>query len=96
MPIIKTSVPTNLQKIKELLSDSNLSPQDNADLVALFAKANDEELDSAIKLFTENPDWIYKINENYKSKQSAFAADSPALWQDILQKEQIQLDELGS
>lgn len=84
----------NLIKIKEILSDSDLDSQDQDDLIVLFSMARDEDLEPVVKLFSENPTWIKKISENYKSKEEAITAQNQDLWQKIIQEEENQLKEL--
>jgi len=69
MPLVKSHISTNIQKVQQHLSDSNLLPQDRDELVAVFSKANDEDLGPIVKLFAEDSSWIYKISKNYKAKQ---------------------------
>lgn len=63
------------------------------ELILLFAKASDQDLESTLKLFTENSSWIRKINDNYKAKQNALVTGNSALWQKIVQEEEAQLKE---
>jgi|YelNatPaOPRAMG01_1025707.scaffolds.fasta_scaffold350945_2 hypothetical protein len=85
---------TNFQKIKELIQKSDIPLSEQEDLILLFAKANDQDLAQTVNLFTENPSWIRKINDNYKAKQAALATGNSALWQKIIQEEESQLKEL--
>ncbi len=87
---------TNFQKIKELIRKSDISLSEQEGLLLLFIKANDQDLKPTLKLFTEDPSWIHKINENYKAKQAALATGNSALWQKIIQEEESQLKELES
>ncbi|MFH1838089.1 MAG: hypothetical protein ABH808_01160 [Candidatus Kuenenbacteria bacterium] len=85
---------TNLQKIKELIQKSDLSLFEQEELILLFTKASDQDLEPTLELFAENPSWIRKISDNYKAKQSALATKNSALWQKIIQEEESQLKEL--
>ena len=85
---------TNFQKIKELIQESTLLPTEREDLLLLFTKANDQDLEPTLKLFIEDSSWIRKINENYKAKRVALATGNQALWQKIIQEEEAQLKEL--
>ena len=84
----------NFQKIKELIQRSDMSFSEQEGLILLFAKANDQDLEPTLKLFTEDSSWIHKINENYKAKQATLATGNTALWQKIVQEEETQLKEL--
>lgn len=85
---------TNFQKIKELIQKSTVPLAEQESLLLLFAKANDQDLEPTLKLFTEDSSWIDKINENYKAKQAALATGNQALWQKIVREEEAQLKEL--
>ena len=85
---------TNFQKIKFLIQKSDTSLVDQEDLLLLFAKAKDEDMVSVLKLFTEDPSWIPKINENHKAKQAALIMGDSALWDRIVKEEERQLGEL--
>ncbi|PIR06022.1 hypothetical protein COZ81_01400 [Candidatus Jorgensenbacteria bacterium CG_4_8_14_3_um_filter_38_10] len=85
---------TNFQKIKELIQKSALPLAEQENLLLLFTKANDQDLEPTLKLFAEDSSWIHKINENYKAKQAALATGNQALWQKIVQEEEVQLKEL--
>lgn len=85
---------TNLQKIKELLSNSRLSLQEQEELIILFSRTRDSDLEPVAKLFFENPDWIEKISKNYQSKQKAVTSQNLNDWQKIIQEEESLLKEL--
>jgi len=85
---------TNFQKIKELIQKSAIPLAEQENLLLLFTKANDQDLELTLKLFTEDSSWIHKINENYKAKQAALVTGNQALWQKIIQEEETQLKEL--
>lgn len=85
---------TNFQKIKELIQKSTLLPAERGELLLLFTKANDQDLEPILKLFIEDSSWIRKINENYKIKRAALTTGNQALWQKIVQEEEAQLKEL--
>ena len=85
---------TNFQKIKELIQKSAIPLAEQENLLLLFTKANDQDLEPTLKLFTEDSSWIHKINENYKAKQAALTTGNQALWQKIVQEEEVQLKEL--
>jgi hypothetical protein len=81
-----------LEKIKELILNSDLSSSEQDDLIALFADSENRNLEPMLKLFTEDPLWINKIYENYKAKRAAIIAGDAALWQKIIAEEKSQLE----
>lgn len=85
---------TNFQKIKELIQKSDLPLSEQEELILLFAKANDQDLEQTLNSFREDASWIHKINDNYKAKRTAMVMGDPAFWQKIIQEEESQLKEL--
>lgn len=94
MPTLLQHTNTNLQKIKELLLNSDLTLQERDNLLTLFSETKDANLEPVVKLFSKDPNWIKKINENYKKKQAAITIQSLELWQKVVQEEESQLKEL--
>ncbi|MEK7116629.1 MAG: hypothetical protein AAB837_00500 [Patescibacteria group bacterium] len=82
---------TNFEKVKDLIAQSNLSLPDQIDLIDLFLKANDSELESVADLFLSDSSWIEKINVNYKAKQAIFRAGDSKTWKQILETEEKEL-----
>lgn len=79
---------SNLKKIQDLLAASPLPQEDSFALIALLARAPDKDLGPLASLFAEDPSWIQKISNNYKHKLAAVAADSPKMWEKIIQEEE--------
>lgn len=86
---------SNFQKIIKFLRNSNISQEDQDDLIVLFSLCEDVKLDPVVKLFSEDQNWIKKISENYKAKKSAIADQDFGLWQKIIQDEEKELNQLG-
>ena len=78
----------NFQKIRHLLSLSDLSVQEQDDLLVLLSGTTDERLEPLATLFAEDSSWIRKISENFKAKQAAFAGKSKTAWTEILKEEE--------
>ncbi len=85
---------TNFQKLKLILTESDLSQEDQNNLLVFFSLATDEELETTIKLFMEDPTLIEKINRNYKEKHEAIKAKDNEKWQKIIEKEEKDLKEI--
>jgi hypothetical protein len=84
----------NFSKIKELIAHSSLSLGDKIDFLTIFTKSTDAELADVTKLFSADPFWIPKMNENYKAKVAARATDDPMLWKKIIEEEEALLRDL--
>jgi len=87
---------TNLQNIQKLIVDSELSKEMQDDFVALLTLVPDTELDSMAKLLSEDKDWVSRIYQNIKAKQSALATGGQVSWSKIIQEEEVQLKDLES
>ena len=85
---------TNFQKIKELILKSELPLADQTELIEMFAKAKDSDLENVLNLFSEDSSWIKRISENYQAKHSALISDNQTAWKNILQTEEKQLEDL--
>ena len=85
---------TNFQKIKELVLSSDISPEDQEELLLAFFKTDDAKLEPVLKLFLEDKSWIQKISDNLKAKNTAIMIGDHNLWKRILQDEETQLRKL--
>lgn len=63
----------NFTKISDVLLDSKILLDDQAELLALFSTVEDEKLKQFLDLFSNDPEWIEKISQNYKTKKEIFA-----------------------
>ena len=84
----------NFQKVKDLISASSLPFSDQIDLIDLFSKGNDSELELIVELFTENQIWIEKISHNYKWKLKALKTKDAEVWKKIVEEEKKELEEI--
>ncbi len=82
----------NLKKIKELIEQAEISENDQKGLILLFANAHDEDLQSVFDLFSADPSWISKINNNYKAKKDSLNTANSEAWKRILEEEEKQLE----
>ncbi|MFA5076332.1 MAG: hypothetical protein WC480_02865 [Patescibacteria group bacterium] len=83
---------TNLEQIKVIINQSDLSPQEKEEMIGCFQSSNSLDFLSFINLIQDNPDWLKKIYQILKAKK---AAKTAAEWQAILIKEQAMLAELS-
>jgi len=56
----------NLEKIKEIISASDLSEEEKNEFIAVLSGAKEEELASLAGIFAEDSSWVRKMYENYK------------------------------
>ncbi len=85
---------TNIEKLKVLIDNSTLDSSDQEDLIELFTKANDSELDSVVDLFSSDSAWIEKVNANYKAKKAIMKVGDFEIWKKIIEEEEKQLEDV--
>lgn len=85
---------TKLENLQKSISSSNLSQEDQKDLIQLFSKANDEILKLTIDLFQKDPTWIRKVSDNFKAKKQAFKERDKELWKKIIKEEVLELSKI--
>lgn len=85
---------SNLESLQKLVFSSDLSQEDQKDLIQLFSKANDEILKLTIDLFQKDPTWIRKISNNFKAKKQAFEKKDKELWKKIVKEEVLELSKI--
>jgi hypothetical protein len=84
----------NLQKIKDLVAQSNIPEDEKVELIAIFSREHDSDLEDTARLFAEDPSWIQQVSDNYKSKRVAMIMGEETLWQKILDEEESLLAQL--
>ena len=82
---------TNFQKIQTLIVHADLPKEEQDNFIVLLAFASDKDLESLVRLFSQDKNWISKIYRNIKSKQEALLDQSSQSWQKIVQEEEILL-----
>lgn len=75
-------------KISKYVSGLDLSPPDTDMLLDALSHIPSEHQDALHELVTSDPGFLNKLVDNYTSKQAAIAADSPEMWEKILQEEE--------
>lgn len=76
-----------LETLKDLISNSKLSPDDQQDLINLFSKISEKPLSYFLEILEEEPDWLVKLNANYKAKKAAIENRDREAWMNIVEEE---------
>lgn len=87
---------TNFEKIKELILKSSIPAYEQDNLILLFAKAEDADLETVLELLSENPLLVSDMNDNYKAKHGASMTGDSELWKKIIEEEVKQLEGIES
>lgn len=78
----------NIEKFKTLLADSDLPEEEQQELVDVFSRASDADLEPIVQLLSEDPKWIQIVADNYRDKKNAIRANDPAAWEQIIKNEE--------
>lgn len=81
-------------RIKDQISHSSLSRQEQDTLIVALSLASDAELETVSKVFDENPQWIETLHANLKSKQEIAHSQNAMLWKQLLEEEKTMLENL--
>jgi len=84
-----------LENLKETFSKSNLSPEDQNDLLVFLPILPEHVLEELNKIFEENPDLIEEFNANFKAKFNALTGQGDKSWDEIIAEEVRQMGELS-
>ena len=85
---------SNFQIIKDAINTSDIPEDEKVELIAMFARANNEELDETAKLFSQDSSWIQQVNDNYKAKRVAMILGEESLWEKIIKEEESFLSKI--
>lgn len=75
----------NIETIKTLVTDSDLSQEEQDELVALFSQANDVDLEPVAQLFSEDPSWMKIMSGNYRAMEEAAVTQDKARWDKLIE-----------
>lgn len=84
-------IQTNFEIIRDLITKSDVVFSEQIDLIQLFTKAEDKDLEPIAAMFIEDLRWVSKINENYKAKCEALSNNDMNKWKEIMQKEEADI-----
>lgn len=77
-----------LKKLKFLVSKSDLSPEDQNDLLIFLPILPEPVLTELNRVFEAKPKLIHEFNENFKAKVNALSAErDTSAWDDIIEQE---------
>ena len=84
----------NFLELQKLILKSDLSQEDQKNLLALFSRAKDEDLKDIVNLFATNTKYIEIISNVHKAKSKALREKDKKAWREILKQEYKGLEAL--
>lgn len=84
-----------LDEFQQIITESSIPAQDQNDILVVLPMLPEEAIGALNKIFSGNPKMIAEFNKNFKAKVRALTNQDDKEWEEILQKERAQLDEIG-
>lgn len=82
----------NYQKIKELLTKSNLLAEQVDELLVLFQRSGDEELMLIVEVLSKDLVWAEKLYQNYAAKKASVESKDNVKMEEIFKDEAEMLE----
>lgn len=89
----KEEDPELLEELKNLISQSTLSLLDQNDLLVFLPILPEKVLKDLLKIFKKDKKALDEFNANFKSKVLALTHQDSSMWNEILKKEEEELQE---
>ena len=77
-----------LDKLREIITQSEISPEDQNDLLVFLPILPEDTIGNLVKIFEENPEKIKEFNGNFKSKVQAITGGNDEEWNKIIEEEE--------
>jgi len=84
-----------LDEFQRIITESSIPVQDQNDILVVLPILPEEAISALNKIFSGNPKIVTEFNKNFKAKVRALTNQDDKEWEEILQKERAQLDEIG-
>lgn len=81
------SMVSSFGKLINILAKSDLTIEEQDELMDFLTKAKEEDLKEVVDFLTENPGWTRKIYHNYRVKKEALDKRDRVLWGKIISQE---------
>ena len=77
-----------LNELREIITQSDVSPEDQNDLLVFLPILPEETIVNLIKVFKEEPEKIREFNGNFKSKVQSITGGNDEEWNRIIEEEE--------
>ncbi len=82
-----------LEELKNLISQSTIPLIDQNDLLVFLPILPEKALEDLVKIFKKSKKALAEFNTNFKSKVIALTSQNSSMWDEILKREEEQLQE---
>ncbi len=83
-----------LDEFQRIITESNIPAQDQNDILVVLPSLPEKAISTLNEIFSRDPEMVTEFNKSFKSKVRALTNQDDKEWEDILQKEREQLDEI--
>lgn len=80
-----------MKKIESLLAKSNLSGQDQNELLVAFQLLSEDEREELYDFLLHYPEWVDKLHRNYNQKKVVAGTGDYNKWKEIFDEEKKEL-----
>ncbi|TSC95750.1 MAG: hypothetical protein Athens101410_337 [Parcubacteria group bacterium Athens1014_10] len=82
-----------LEELRQILNQSEISLEDQNDLLIFLPILPKDSLEKLIKVFQKDSELIKEFNQNFKSKLKALVGKDTEEWDDVIEQEEKGLEE---
>lgn len=76
------------EKFKKIVLGSDLTDEGKLDMVTLFSRATDEEMDDILKVLSDRPGLLSQLYGNFTAKKKAMIDGDEKVWEEVLHEEE--------
>lgn len=80
-----------ITSFEKMCSRNGLDEIGKNDFLLFISRISDEKQVELLKFLKDNQHWISRISENIQAKKKAFGAKDKVAWNEILEKESLDL-----
>lgn len=84
-----------LDEFQKIITESSIPPQDQNDLLVVLPVLPEPAIAELNSVFRRSPKMLAEFNKSFKAKVRALTNQDDKEWEEILQREREQVDELG-
>ena len=83
-----------LEELQKILSQSEISLEDQNDLLVFLPILPKDSLEKLIKVFEKDPEIIKEFNKNFKSKLKVLIGKDSEEWNNVIEEQEKEIEEL--
>lgn len=85
-----------LDEFQRIITESSIPAEDQNDILVVLPSLPEKAISALNEIFSRDPKMVAEFNKSFKSKVRALTNQDDKEWEDILQKEQEQIEGVGA